>query len=146
MSFHTRDDSDARPSTSPGADGGAEGWQAAARLLEMVATEVGAWRAEAEREAAAIVAAAHAEADQLVRAARTEADQVAQGARAEADQVVQGARAEAARVQEEITGIRERHDAQIAHLRQVEVDHRTRLRTHLTEMLERVDAADAPRT
>ncbi|MBA2953747.1 hypothetical protein GON03_05415 [Nocardioides sp. MAH-18] len=127
-----------RPASQGGVDDALES-SAAARLLEMTAGEVEKWRAEAEDEAAAIVASARIEAAEVVRAAGVEADRVISAARAAAGQTMNDARVQADRVRDETTALRNRADAEIAHLQRVESDHRHQLRQHLTEMLDRVD-------
>jgi flagellar biosynthesis/type III secretory pathway protein FliH len=135
-STHTYDD--ARPGTSP--DGVAEASPSAARLLEMTARDTDQWRAEAKAEAEAVVAAARDEAATLVRDAREEAERLRESARSEAAETVNDARVEAYRVREETTGLRKRHDEEIAHLQQVASEHKEQLRRHLTDMLEQVES------
>jgi hypothetical protein len=53
---------------------------------------------------------------------------------------VNDARVEAYRVREETTGLRKRHDEEIAHLQQVASEHKEQLRRHLTDMLEQVES------
>ena len=144
---------DLSPAASPSASSGegTDSSHAAARMLEMIANETDQWRSDAKDEAAAIVAEARAGAEKIMRAARVEVDKLVTAARAEADelvaaarneatQTVDGARAEAHRVQEEATAVRKSHDEAVAQLQQLTTDHRTRLRSHLTEMLGRVDS------
>ncbi|MGZ4532605.1 MAG: hypothetical protein ACXVXP_09665 [Mycobacteriaceae bacterium] len=137
----------ARPVASPDPDGG----QAAARLLEMTARETDVLRSEAKSEAVAIVAGAREEADKFVQAAREEANKLVQAAREQAERLVTAARdegakavndahAEAYRVREETVAVRKRHDEDIAHLQQVASDHRERLRSHLSNMLDQVNS------
>ena len=138
-------------SPSASSDDQPDSSQTAARMLEKIANETDQWRSDAKDEAAAIVAGARAEAEKLVQAARDEAGRLVASARAEADglvasarneatQTVDSARAEAHRVQEETRAVRSRHDEAVAQLQQLTTDHRTRLRSHLTEMLGRVDS------
>jgi cell division septum initiation protein DivIVA len=126
--------------------------QAAARLLELAARETDQWREEARNEAAAIVAEAREESDRIVRAAREESAKIVRTAREEGERVVSAAqekgaeltndaRVEAYRVRAETTELRKRHEDDIARLEQVATEHREGLRSHLTEMLARVDAA-----
>jgi hypothetical protein len=122
---HTYDE--ARPGMS--SDGVAEASPSAARLLEMTARDTEQWRAEARSEAEAVVAAA-----------REEAERIREAARGEAAETVNDARVEAYRVREETTGVRKRHDEEIAQLQQVASEHKEQLRRHLTEMLDRVES------
>jgi cell division septum initiation protein DivIVA len=144
---HTYDD--ARSGTSP--DGVAEASSSAVRLLEMTARDTEQWRSEARSEAEAVVAAAREEAAtvvtearataaKLVRDAREEAERLQESARSEAAETVNDARVEAYRVREETTGLRKRHDEEIAHLQQVASEHKEQLRRHLTDMLEQVES------
>src|SRR6478752_7715212 len=141
----------AAASPSASSDDQPDSSQAAARMLEKIANETDQWRSDARDEAAAIVAGARAEAEKLVQAARDEAGRLVTTARAEADglvasardeatQTVDSARAEAHRVQEETRAVRRRHDEAVAQLQQLTTEHRTRLRSHLTEMIGRVDS------
>lgn len=120
--------------------GQSDGSQAAARLLEMTAREIDQWRAEAKQEAAGIVSAASDEAAAVVRAAREEAGRLVAAAQEQAAQAVDDARVEAYRVREESTAERRRQDEEIARLQQVATEHRQRLRHHLNDMLDQVDA------
>jgi cell division septum initiation protein DivIVA len=113
---------------------------AAARLLAITARETDQWREEARSEAAAVVAGAREEAAEIVRAAREEAERLVSSAREQAAQTVNDARVEAYRVREETTAVRKRHDEEVAALQHLANDHRARLRQHLTDLLERVDA------
>jgi cell division septum initiation protein DivIVA len=91
---------------------------AAARLLAITARDTDQWRAEARSEADAVVAAARAEAAEIVRAAREEAERLANDARVET--------------------YREREKAE--RLQRLAAEHREQLRSHLTEMLQQVEA------
>src|SRR6478735_7040955 len=130
----------AAASPSASSDDQPDSSQAAARMLEKIANETDQWRSDARNEAAAIVAGARAEAEKLVQAGRDEADGLVTTARDEATQTVDSARAEAHRVQEETRAVRRRHDEAVAQLQQLTTEHRTRLRSHLTEMIGRVDS------
>lgn len=91
---------------------------AAARLLALTARDTDQWRAEARTEADTVVSAAREEAAEIVRAAREEADRM-----------MNDARVETYREREKATKIRQTAD-----------EHREHMRTHLAEMLERVEA------
>ena len=110
MSIHAQNDADQPDQTDQSA--------AAARLLALTARDTDQWRAEARSEADAVVAAAREEAAEIVRAAREEAERMTNDARVET--------------------YREREKA--TKLKQTADEHREQLRTHLTEMLERVEA------
>ena len=98
---------------------------AAARLLAITARDTDQWRAEARSEADAVVAAAREEAAEIVRAAREEAEKMTNDARVET--------------------YRERERA--TKIRQLSSEHREQMKTHLNEMLERVEAVpDGSRT
>ena len=91
--------------------------QAAARLLELAANNADQLLDEARAEAASIVATAQAEADQLKESARTEADRILAAAHAEAEQV----------------------NSEVLRLQELEQEHRERMRSNLTQMLEQID-------
>lgn len=113
---------------------------ASARLMEMAARDTDRWRAEARDEADALVADARREADRMLHDARAEAARLVKSARQEADQTLRSAEVEASKVREETTAVRQRHDADLARLRQLASDHRNKLRGHLSAMLERVES------
>lgn len=136
------DASTTRPGVRPGGPAdGQDGSLAAIRLLEMTARDTDRWRSEARTEAAALVAEAREESAELVRVARDEAARTLTSAREEADRTTATARDEASQVQEESAALRKRHDEDVKHLEQMALDHKTRLRAHLTEMLAQVDTA-----
>ncbi|KQW48966.1 hypothetical protein ASC77_09635 [Nocardioides sp. Root1257] len=128
------------------ADDGQDGSQAAARLLAMTARETDQWRSEARDEAASIVAAAREESAELVRAAKAEAERLVSSARETAAQTTNDARVEEYRVREATTELRNRVNEEVAQLQQMATQHREQLRQHLTEMLDRVDAAPGDST
>lgn len=96
--------------------------QAAAHLLEITARETEQWRADATKEAAAIVARAREEAEEVLRAAREEAS----------------------RIRQATSDLRRRHDEEIARLEQVATDQRDLLGRHLTDLLDRVNSIPRP--
>ena len=110
MSIHAQNDAAATEANDPSA--------AAARLLAITARDTDQWRAEARTEADAVVAAAREEAAEIVRAAREEAERMTNDARIET--------------------YREREKA--AKIKQTADEHREQMRSHLTEMLQRVEA------
>ena len=110
MTIHAQNGAEPTDANDPSA--------AAARLLALTARDTDQWRAEARSEADAVVAAAREEAAEIVRAARAEAEKVTNDARVET--------------------YRERERA--AKIKQAADDHREQMRSHLTEMLQRVDA------
>jgi cell division septum initiation protein DivIVA len=131
----------ARPAAPRGgADGVPSSSAAATRLLEITARETEQWRSEAKSEAATIVAGAREEAAELVRAAREEAENLVASAQDKATQTLNDARVEAYRVREETTAVRNRHEADVAHLQHVATEHREQLRRRLTDMLDLVDS------
>jgi cell division septum initiation protein DivIVA len=112
-----------------------------ARILELAATT-------AER----LVADAHAEAESLITTAQTKADAILDASHADAREIA----ATLARSKEEQTVELERErvtalagladekaalEAQIATLRQLQSDHRSQMRDHLTNQLSQLDAA-----
>lgn len=110
MSIHAQNDAGQTEPNDPSA--------AAARLLAITARDTDQWRAEARSEADAVVAAAREEAAEIVRAAREEADKIANDARVET--------------------YREREKA--TRIKQTADEHREQMRSHLAEMLERVES------
>jgi cell division septum initiation protein DivIVA len=136
-----RDDREATAAAGPaGMDGLPPDSPSAARLLAMIARETDQWRADAQQDAATIVAGARHEAAAIVRAAREEAERLVAAAREESAHTVNEARVEAYRVREETTAARTAHDDDMAHLERMAAENRTQLRRQLTEMLDRVDA------
>ena len=139
--------------------------RAAARLLEIAATNADQLVGEARAEAASMVATAHADADQLTAAAHDEATQQTTYARTEADRVLAEARQAAERVTAELEGSRNEQTAElerqrttalsemverqtalegeISRLQQVEQDCRERMRTFLTSQLAQIDPTQA---
>jgi cell division septum initiation protein DivIVA len=114
---------------------------AAARLLEITARDTDRWRSEAQTESDAIVAEARKESAEIVRTARDEAERLVATARDEAAQTTDDARFEAYRMREETSALRKGYDEEIARLEEIATANRARLRQHLTEMLDRVEAA-----
>lgn len=110
MSIQAQNDANSSDPTDPSA--------AAARLLAITARDTDQWRAEARSEADAVVAAAREEAAEIVRAAREAADKM-----------TNDARVETYREREKATKIKQAAD-----------EHREQMRSHLTEMLERVES------
>jgi F0F1-type ATP synthase membrane subunit b/b' len=121
---------------------------AAARMLELAGTTADRLVIEAQAEAQSLVTGAQAEAGAILEASRNEAIQVAaECARTKEEQAAELDR-------ERVTALAELRDeksaleAQIAKLRQVESDHRSLMRRHLTEQLSMLDATlpDPPAT
>jgi cell division septum initiation protein DivIVA len=113
----------------------------AARTLELAAVTADRLVADAEAEAASLVATARAEADVVLETSREESRQAAAAlARTKADQI-----AELDRERDTaLTGISAEKvalEAQVATLRQLQSDHRSLMRQHLTEQLSLLDAA-----
>jgi cell division septum initiation protein DivIVA len=134
-------DREPRAAAGPaGPDGLPPDSPSAARLLAMIARETDEWRADAQRDAATIVAGARQEAAALVRAAREEAERLVAAAREESAHTVNEARVEAYRLREETKAARQAHDDDMAHLERLAAENRTQLRRQLTAMLDRVDA------
>jgi cell division septum initiation protein DivIVA len=79
-------------------------------------------------------------ADELLTEARAEAEQMTSSAQAEADKIVGEARIEAERVRAETEDARNKATGEIARLRQTEQEHRDRMKSHLQEMLAKVEA------
>lgn len=111
-----------------------------ARMLELAAITADQLVSEAQTEAESLVTTAQAEADAILEASRNQAQQIA---------------AELSRIRHEQTGELDRERAtaltglaqeraaierQIAHLRQMQSDHRNELRRHLTTHLALLDA------
>ena len=135
-------------------DDATESGPSAARLLEMTARETDRWRAEAKEEAESVVAEARVEATSIVTEARSEAARMVREARIESERLreeaekqaaetMNDARVDAYRVREEASGLRKKHEDEIAALRQVATEHKEQLRRHLAEMMERVEATPA---
>jgi len=79
-------------------------------------------------------------ADELVAEARAEAAEITAKAQAEADKIVGEARIEAERVRSETEEAKSASTGEIARLRQTEQEHRDRMKSHLQEMLAKVEA------
>jgi cell division septum initiation protein DivIVA len=122
---------------------------AAARLLEIASLSADQLVTEAQQEANSLVATAQMDADRMTASARAEADQLLAAARAEAERVTGEAHAE----REQVTADLEAHrntvlsgladeqsalEGRLEHLREVEREHRERLRRHFAEQLELV--------
>jgi len=112
----------------------------AARMLELAAGTADQLVADARSEAESLVATAQAEADTILEASRTEADRVAA-------ELVRHKKEQAAELDRErvttLTGLADEKaalEASIARLRQVQSDHRSQMRQHLTEQLSLLDA------
>lgn len=117
---------------------------AAARMLELAAVTADRLVADAQAEADSLVSAAQARAHEINASSRDEADRVAaELARSRAEQVADLDRAR----DSALTGLAEERaalEAQVDTLRQMERDHRSQLRLHLTEQLSMLDATVAP--
>src|SRR3954453_7624520 len=120
---------------------------AAARLLEIASMSADQLVTEAQQEANATVATAQLDAERMTATARAEADQVLAAAHAEAERVTGEAHAERERVTAELeahrngvlSGLADEQSAlegRLEHLREVEREHRERLRRHFSEQLE----------
>ena len=113
---------------------------AAARMLELAAKTADQLIAGAQTEAESLVKTAQAEADAITRASRNEAQLVeAELSRSRHEQAdkLDGERATA------LAGLAEEKSAfeeQIATLRQLRNDHRSEMRSHLTQQLALLDA------
>jgi cell division septum initiation protein DivIVA len=79
-------------------------------------------------------------ADELLAEAKAEAEQVTSTARVEAERLLDEARTEAERIREESEKAKSDATSQIAGLRQTEREHRDRMKSHLQEMLAKVEA------
>jgi cell division septum initiation protein DivIVA len=112
----------------------------AARMLELAAVTADRLVADAETEVEALVATARAKADAILATSRTEARQVAaELARRKEEQTAELDRERAmamAGLAEEKAAL----EARIAVLRQMQNDHRSTMRDHLTEQLSLLDA------
>jgi vacuolar-type H+-ATPase subunit H len=113
---------------------------AAARMLELAVVTADRLVTDAEEEAESLVTDAQARADAILEASRNEADQVAaELARTKEEQAAELDR-------ERVTALAGLSDekaaleAQIATLRQMDSDHRSQMRHHLTEQLSLLDA------
>ncbi len=79
-------------------------------------------------------------ADELLTEAKAEAEQVTSTARIEAERLLDEARTEAERIRDESEKAKNDATSQIAGLRQTEREHRERMKSHLQEMLAKVEA------
>ena len=108
---------------------------AAARMLELAAVTADRLVSDAEMEAKSVVTTAQARADAIVEASRDEADQVAaELARSKEEQAAELNR-ERVTAMTALTEEKAAIEAQIARLRQMESDHFSQMRHHLTEQL-----------
>jgi cell division septum initiation protein DivIVA len=113
---------------------------AAARMLELAAVTADRLVTDAETEAESLVTVAQARADAILEASRNEADQVAaELARTKEEQAAELDR-ERATALAGLSDEKAALEAQIATLRQVESDHRSQMRHHITEQLSALDA------
>ena len=113
---------------------------AAARMLELAAVTAERLVSDAEIEAKSVVTTAQATADSIVAASRDEADQVAaELARSKEEQAAELNR-ERVTAMTALTEEKAAVEAQIAMLRQMESDHFSQMRHHLTEQLSLLDA------
>lgn len=119
--------------------GRSESTRAAARLLEMAARNAEELLDEVKSEATVLVARAQVDADQLAAASQADADQLTTSAKAEADQLVAAAKSESEAVYGRLEEERTQRTAEIARLTRLEQEHRDALRSHLTELLARVE-------
>ncbi|GAA5119574.1 hypothetical protein GCM10023339_33540 [Alloalcanivorax gelatiniphagus] len=115
----------------------------AVRLLEMTARDTDQWRADAQAEAAHIVATARDEADALARSAQREVETMVEAARLEAARVVDEARATAGDVRTKSEEQRARVEAEVARLEQLAANHAQHLRRHLNGVLKELDSDSA---
>ena len=107
----------------------------AARMLELAAVTADRLVTDAETEAESLVTVAQARADAILEASRNEAGQVAaELARTKEEQAAELDR-ERATALAELADEKAALEAQIATLRQMESDHRSQMRHHLTEQL-----------
>lgn len=151
------------PMSGDGAVGvpAADGSRAAARLLEIAASNADQLVGGARAEAASMVATAHADADQLTAAAHDEAARHTAEARAESDRLLAEAHQEAERLDAEVergrremaaelerqrttvlSEMAERRAAlegEVTRLQQLEQDCRNRMRAFLTSHLAQID-------
>lgn len=115
---------------------------AAARMLELAAVTADRLVADAEAEAESLVTTARARADVILQTGRNEAEQVAaELARTKAEQTAELDR-ERARALAGLAEGKAALEEQVAALRQMESDHRSQLRLHLTEQLSMLDATE----
>lgn len=120
---------------APTRDDRRESSVAAARLLEMAAVNADRMLAEARDEAASLVDNAHAEAEHLLATSRAETQRVSRGL---ADQQAEQAAEldhQRTTAMGEIADRRAALEGQLFTLRQLESDHRERMRRHFTEQL-----------
>lgn len=112
---------------------------ASARLLEMAAVTADQLVTDAKAEVDSLMTAAHAEAEQLITASRSEAERVtaelARGREQQAAELDQ----HRTTVLAEVTDRKAALEAKVELLRQLESEHRNRLRRHLTEQLAQLD-------
>lgn len=117
---------------------------AAARMLELAAVTADQLVADARAEAESLVTRAQATAAEIAESSRSEADRVtAELTRTREEQVADLDRQRATA----LAGLAEERaalEAQVDTLRQLESDHRDRLRHHLTEQLSMLDSTTAP--
>ena len=114
---------------------------AAARMLELAAVTADRLVTEAEAEAESLVTKAQSRAEAIVETSRDEADRVAaELARTREEQAAELDR-ERATALDGLTEEKAALEAQIASLRQLESDHRSQMRRHLTEHLSMLDTA-----
>jgi len=113
---------------------------ASARMLELAAVTADRLVTDAETEAQSLVTVAQGSADAIQEASRIEANQVAaELARTKEEQVAELDR-ERATALAELSEEKAALEAHIATLRQMEGDHRSQMRHHLTEQLSMLDA------
>jgi cell division septum initiation protein DivIVA len=113
---------------------------AAARVLELAAVTADGLVADARAEAESLVTTARARADALGEASRTEAQEVAaELARNKQEQTAELER-ERAGAMAGLADEKAALEAQIATLRQLQRDHHSQMRQHLTEQLSVLDA------
>jgi len=111
----------------------------AARLLEMAAVTADQLVADATAEAGSLMSAAHAEADQLITASRCEAERVtAELARAKGQQAAE-LEHHRATVLAEVVDRKAALKAKVETLRQLESEHRNRLRRQYAEQLAQLE-------
>jgi cell division septum initiation protein DivIVA len=112
---------------------------AAGRMLELAATTADQLVTDAKAEAASLVTLAQARADELGETSRNEAHQAAaELARTKAEQAT-ALDSERATALAGLADEKAALEAQIATLRQMESDHRSQMRHHLTEQLSLLD-------
>jgi cell division septum initiation protein DivIVA len=113
---------------------------AAARMLELAATTADQLVVNAQTEAAGLVTTAQAQADAILQASRNQAHHVATELSRTKDEQTAELDRERATALAGLAEERAALQAQIDRLHQMQSDHRTEMRRHLTEQLALLDA------